>query len=694
MHPEQGAEWLHKTIMDKVSESIEKKQINVRKSTHPWLNSRVEQAVKEKAQALPEHLDAASKRCSTIIKEEHTLWVERSKAQLKDLPPSSKEWWKRSRQLALQKEQISSIPALKSTDGEWVVSAQRKADLFADTFERRYVLPAAEENEYSNAFASHPFDLLGDPEPSEEKAFDVLKSLDASSATGPDNLSARILKRCAKVLKLPLVLLARTILTFGHWPSIWEEDWVVPLFKKKSQFDPKNYRGVHLTAQLSKAMERLLGRDWIPHMSTDCRIGRNQFAYRVQRGSRDAIAYLTFTWLNLLRQGRKVAVYLSDVSGAFDRVDSDRLILKLEHKGMGRKLVRVIRSWLQRRRASVVVSGQKSRTMILRNQVFQGIVFGPPLWNQFVADAAVPVRQTGYSEVIYADDLNAFKSFSSTSQNADIRNDMQQTQRNLHTWGRANQVEFDAGKEGFAILSRWPGQAEGVDFRILGILFDNFLSMASAVDELVRDCRWKVRSLFRCQRHFDVKGTVRLFKGRVLPYIEHRTPALYHAADTHLHRVDCIQSTFLEKLGISELEALFLHGLAPLGVRRDIALLGLIHRSVMKIGVSHFEEFFFLSGAAPPPGNWEKHRFQLREYNDDEHGSMLSYAFGHGRGEVQSFVKRSVFGLIKVYNNLPKDVVEGAVDVSHFQHMLQNLIKNRAVGGYNDWKCLLSPRHL
>ena len=73
---------------------------------------------------------------------------------------------------------------------------------------------------------------------------------------------------------------------------------------------------------------------------------------------------------------------------------------------------------------------------------------------------------------------------------------------------------------------------------------------------------------------------------------------------------------------------------------------------------------------------------------------MLSYAFGHGRGEVQSFVKRSVFGLIKVYNNLPKDVVEGAVDVSHFQHMLQNLIKNRAVGGYNDWKCLLSPRHL
>ena len=67
-------------------------------------------------------------------------------------------------------------------------------------------------------------------------------------------------------------------------------------------------------------------------MSCDSRVGRNQFAYRGQRGSRDAIAYLTLKWLDLLRLGNKIAVYLSDVSGAFDKVDSDRLIKKLEHR--------------------------------------------------------------------------------------------------------------------------------------------------------------------------------------------------------------------------------------------------------------------------------------------------------------------------------------------------------------------------
>ena len=692
MHPEEGAQWLQTTIQKHMSESIACKEITVRKSSHPWLNNRVERAVQEKTQAAPDERDAATRKCSAVIKEEHDLWLARSRAQLANMPSGSKQWWKRSRQVAMQKELVCSIPALKDSDGQWVITSQAKADLFAGTFEAKYSLPAAEINEYSDVYAESAYDQLQDDEPNEGDALKVLQSMDATSGTGPDGLSARVLKRCAKALSLPLVLLAKAILTCGHWPSLWEDDWIVPMYKKKSQFDPLNYRGVHLTAQLSKAMERLLGRNWIVQMSSDSRVGRNQFAYRAQRGSRDAIAYLTLTWLDLLRRGNKIAVYLSDVSGAFDKVDSNRLIQKLERKGLGFKMTRVIRSWLQRRRATVVVSGQKSRCLLLQNQVFQGTVFGPPLWNQFFSDAAVPLNRSGYTEVVYADDLNAFKAFQPISDKAAIYEDLRVAQRELHSWGRANQVKFDAGKEGFAILSRWTGHAEGADFRILGIMFDKSLSMAAAIDELVKDCKWKIRSLLRCQRHFDIAGTVSLFKGRVLPFIEHRTPAIYHAAETLIQRVDSIQRHFLEKLGITEFAALFEYGLAPLRVRRDIALLGLIHRTVLGGGVRHFDEFFYHSGAAPPVGNWEKHNHQLREYGDDESSNVLSYAFGHGRCEAQKFVSRSALGLVRVYNHLPKSIVEGATSVSQFQSLLQDLVKQRAAAGHADWQNVLSPR--
>ena len=93
-------------------------------------------------------------------------------------------------------------------------------------------------------------------------------------------------------------------------------------------------------------------------------------------------------------------------------------------------------------------------------------------------------------------------------------------------------LNCDDGKEGFAILSKRKGHAEGADFRILGITCDNSLTMAAAIDELAKDCKWKIRFLLRCQRHFDIAGTVSLFKGQVLPCVEHRTSAIYHAADS------------------------------------------------------------------------------------------------------------------------------------------------------------------
>ena len=47
------------------------------------------------------------------------------------------------------------------------------------------------------------------------------------------------------------------------------------------------------------------------------------------------IAYLTLRWLNLLRLGNKIAVYLSDVSGAFIRLTATDWILVLVNSHIG-----------------------------------------------------------------------------------------------------------------------------------------------------------------------------------------------------------------------------------------------------------------------------------------------------------------------------------------------------------------------
>ena len=238
-------------------------------------------------------------------------------------------------------------------------------------------MPVAQDNEFS---AIEESGLTMNPKsmPSLSGAHHVLKRLDTNSATGPDEVPTRILRERADSLALPLLLLACRILKTGHWPSLWLMHWIVPIYKKKAIFQPGNYRGVHLTAQLSKVMERFLGQLWLPELVKEPTVfGPNQFAYVPERGARDALAVMMCTWLLGFQQGMNFGLYCSDVSGAFDKVDAQRLLAKLNAKGLRQDLLSVISSWLRKREAHVAVGGARSCAMDLINQVFRGTVWGP-----------------------------------------------------------------------------------------------------------------------------------------------------------------------------------------------------------------------------------------------------------------------------------------------------------------------------
>ena len=85
------------------------------------------------------------------------------------------------------------------------------------------------------------------------------RNLDEHFGTGPDLLPVRILKKCTRILAFPVALLARKLLCDSRWPLCWRTHWIHPLHKRKSRADAKNCRGVHLTTQLSKVVERVIG---------------------------------------------------------------------------------------------------------------------------------------------------------------------------------------------------------------------------------------------------------------------------------------------------------------------------------------------------------------------------------------------------------------------------------------------------
>ena len=77
---------------------------------------------------------------------------------------------------------------------------------------------------------------------------------------------------------------------------------------------------------------------------------------------------------------------------------------------------------------------------------------------------------------------------------------------------------------------------------------------------------------------------VLLYTSHVLSYIEYRTAGLHFASTSVLNEIDDVQSRFLRQFEVSE-ESAFAHfNVAPLNVRRDISILGIIHRASLNLG--------------------------------------------------------------------------------------------------------------
>ena len=133
------------------------------------------------------------------------------------------------------------------------------------------------------------------------------------------------------------------------------------------------------------------------------------------------------------------------------------------------------------------------------------------------------------------------------------------------------------------------------------------------------------------------------------------------------------------------MEALLNFRLAPLAARRDMALLGLIHRTMLGKGPPHFKRFFQLDESACQ-NHGRRHRLQVKELA----AHWSDFALPGSR--PAEYIEHSMFGLVRVYNLLSPEIVEASADVPSFQKRLQDMSSSFASAGAPGWQYTFSPR--
>ena len=219
-----------------------------------------------------------------------------------------------------------------------------------------------------------------------ENVLEIVQHLKNSKSTGLDNIDVGTLKLIIKDI-LPafthVINLSLTSLTF---PNLWKIAKVIPLLKKGDPLDPKNYRPVALLSILSKVLERIIFKQVVEYMEGNGLIHPSHHGSRAKHSTCTAVIEMYDSWVESVENGEMAGVMMLDLSAAFDLVDHQLLLQKLEILGFDQPAAVWMWSYLSNRSQGVYVDGKLSDLKQVNVGVPQGSVLGALLYILFVND--------------------------------------------------------------------------------------------------------------------------------------------------------------------------------------------------------------------------------------------------------------------------------------------------------------------
>ena len=228
-----------------------------------------------------------------------------------------------------------------------------------------------------------------------------------------DPFPTSTLKTVVSELAPFLVELVNRSLSTGCVPEVFREAYITPRLKKVDldPSDVRSYRPISNLSVISKLLEKLVARQLLSHLNSTGLLPSLQSAYRANHSTETAVLKVLSDILLDIDSGDLSALILLHLSAAFDTVDHEILLRRLDTSFLvSGTALHWFESYLSNRRQHVRVGSTSSLSTRMVCGVPQGSVLGAILFLIYGGDLQQIIEKHGLRPHLYADDSQIYGS--------------------------------------------------------------------------------------------------------------------------------------------------------------------------------------------------------------------------------------------------------------------------------------------
>ena len=531
--------YLWNVIFSKISEILSVmcpyKNVCLREPRTPWMNPDIVKSINErkkyvrmywrtKNQYIWEICKYLRNRCNSQVRNAKAVYIKNNLARNTNDP---KKFWKTINNLlkgpkkeSVAHEFIDSITGKSIKEGD-ICDYLNNYYANVGRVNMVYETPRPEWNVNDVGFQFEPITL--------KEIEDLVKEIDVHKDSCVDGISTPILRTGFNILARQLQHLFNVSLRESAFPREWAKGFINILPKGGNLKDPSNWRPITQTLLPAKMLEKIIQKRFFKILIDLDVISKFQYGFVPGRSTQLAIFDIIKDIFEAKNSKLNTGLLFLDVRKAFDSLDHNMLLTKIQRLGASGRMLNWFSSYLNRTQR-VRHNGNMSTEQKFTCGIPQGSCLGPTLFIFYINDVFMNIDDN-VKIMMFADDCVLYKS----NVNCDyIFACLQRSLDNYVKWGKEQNLYLNASKSKTMLINSTinedlylPLSTDGKHigfvktFNYLGVILDDQLTFNSYYNMIKRRMENKIFVMSKIRKYIDNKTALLIYKQAVLPLVEY-----------------------------------------------------------------------------------------------------------------------------------------------------------------------------